>query len=74
VAALTRYPISTKTGSTMGRRKKNFDNMSAGFPAGTFDQMDAVLRPGETRKDALREAVQLWIAMRKKQQPKPKKD
>ncbi len=74
MAALTRYPISTKTGSTMGRRKKNFDNMSAGFPSGTFDRMDAVLRPGQTRKDFVRDMVEKGLQQLEKEQKKPKKD
>jgi hypothetical protein len=27
----------------MGRKRKNFDKMSAGFSLGTFERMDAVL-------------------------------
>ena len=54
----------------MGRRKKNFDNMSAGFPQGAFDQWDKVLEPGETRKDFLRKAADNELARRKKRKPK----
>lgn len=58
----------------MGRRKKNFDKMPAGFDAGTFDQMDELLFDGETRKEFLRAAVAREFAWRKKHKPqKPRK-
>lgn len=54
----------------MGRRKKNFDKMSAGFPEGTFERWDDlldVLEDGKTRKDFLREAAAFYeLHLRKK--------
>lgn len=66
---MTRYRISPKNAS-VGRRKTNFDKMPAGFPAGTFAQMDEVLEPDETRKDLVRTAVRNELARRKKRRPK----
>lgn len=56
---MTRYLISPKTAG-VGRRKKNFDKMPAGFDAGTFDRMDRLLEVAgaESRKDYLRLAVE----------------
>jgi metal-responsive CopG/Arc/MetJ family transcriptional regulator len=44
--------------------------MPAGFPAGTFAEMDEVLEPNETRKDLVRTAVRNELARRKKRKPK----
>lgn len=60
---MTRYPISTKTGD-MGRRKRNYDKMPAGFDAGTFDRMDPVRAKSEDRKQFLRTAVNNEIQRR----------
>jgi hypothetical protein len=52
---------------TLGRRRVNFQSMSARFPEGTFERMDALLKPREKRADMLREAVAREIARRKAQ-------
>lgn len=70
---MTRNLISPKT-DLMGRRKKNFENMSAGFDTGTFARIDAVLRDGETRKDLVREGVEMILVKREKQKSRKKSD
>lgn len=54
---MTRYPISPKS-DPMGRKRKNFDVMNAGFGPGTFQRIDRLLKKGETRKDYLRKALE----------------
>ncbi len=49
---------SSKVGS-VGRPRINGDQTMARFPPGTLDRVRAVLRPGETVADFLREAVML---------------
>ncbi|WP_158228579.1 YlcI/YnfO family protein [Sinorhizobium fredii] len=50
----------------MGRKKTNFEQMPARFPDGTFERIDAVLEPDETRTDFLRGAVEREIKRRAK--------
>lgn len=67
---MTRNLISTKTDG-MGRRKKNFDKMAAGFAAGVFVRMDKLLRKDETRKDFVREAVEREMQRREQEKTSP---
>jgi hypothetical protein len=57
----------------VGRKKKNFDTMSAGFDAGTFDRIDAVLGVDDTRKDFVRRAVARELERLEKKQRKSEK-
>jgi hypothetical protein len=50
----------------VGRNKKNFDTMSAGFPAETFDRIERVLLPDEDRKEFVRVAVENELIKREK--------
>lgn len=50
--------------SPVGRKKTNFEQMPARFPDGTFERIDAVLEPDETRTDFLRSAVEREIKRR----------
>jgi hypothetical protein len=52
----------------MGRKKRNFDKMSAGFSLGTFERMDAVLHAKEDRKQFVRDAVETELKFREQQQ------
>lgn len=47
---------SSKVGS-VGRPRINAEQTMARFPPGTLDRVKAVLRPGETVADFMREAV-----------------
>jgi metal-responsive CopG/Arc/MetJ family transcriptional regulator len=60
----------------VGRRKKNFDNMAAGFDAGTFDRMDRVLAVAkvENRKEFLRQAVEEKLQREERKLQKRKLD
>lgn len=49
-----------------GRPRINFEQMPARFPHGTFERMDKVLKPSETRTDMIREVVESAITSRER--------
>ncbi len=53
-----------RSGSGVGRPKKNDEQTPGRFPAGTLARIDAVLREKEARSDFLREAVEREIERR----------
>lgn len=63
MAKLTRKEISA-TPPRVGRKQVNFDGMMARFPEGTFARIDAALKPGETRSDMLRAALNAELKRR----------
>lgn len=44
--------------------RKNFDNLTARFPAGTLERIDAALRGRENKADFIRSAVEEKLARR----------
>lgn len=50
----------------MPRKKMNYDKMPAAFAEGTFERIEAVLGPLETRTDFIREAVEKELARRER--------
>lgn len=51
----------------MARPKTEFDTWLQRFPCGTKARLDAVLKPGETRADVVRQA--LASELRKREKP-----
>lgn len=62
---LTQKEVSAKA-PRVGRKQVNFDKMPARFPEHTFARIDAALRPGETRTDLIRAAVEAELQRRGK--------
>lgn len=54
----------------MARKKQNYDKMPAAFAEGTFDRIEVVLEPLETRTDFLRKAVEREIQVRERRAEK----
>jgi hypothetical protein len=54
-----------------GRPKRNYEEMPARFPQGTFERIDGVRKPGETRIDFLRVAVEREVQVRLAETPPP---
>ena len=54
----------------MARKKQNYDKMPAAFAEGTFDRIEAVLEPLETRTDFFRKAVEREIQVRERRAEK----
>jgi hypothetical protein len=65
VLTLTANRISL-TPARVGRRKINFDKMLARFAEGVFARIDAVLRPGESRAEFIRDAVERELERRER--------
>lgn len=52
------YASDRVTSEPMGRRKKFDERCVASFVKGTFDRIDAVMKPSQDRTDFIREAVE----------------
>lgn len=55
----------------MARPRKFVEEMVARFMAGTFQRIQAVLRPGEDRADLVREAVEAEVRRRERSSRNP---
>jgi hypothetical protein len=57
---------ASPTPGRMARRKKYVQEMVARFLAGTFERIEAVLRPDEDRADLVRAAVEAEVSRRER--------
>src|SRR3954466_11026638 len=55
----------------MGRERKNHENLTARFPAGTLARIERALRGREGKADFIRAAVAEKLALRERKLPTP---